>query len=114
MKLIIVLMVMLLAGCATNTGVVSIGKDTYMISGSGKSPGGYSGGEVKSDIIKIAAEYCRKDKKALQISRSMQNNMSFGINASAEIYFMCLPENDPEYKRPVFNKEPDTVVEIQK
>jgi hypothetical protein len=35
-------------------------------------------------------------------------------SSTAELYFRCLPANDPELKRPDFKTEPATVVEVDK
>ena len=85
-----------------------------MVSGSGKSPGGYSGSEVKAAAFREANEYCVKNGKKIQVVNTNQRDMSFGVNATAELQFMCLSERDAELSRPKLRKEADQVIEIKK
>jgi len=114
MKLLSLASIVLLLGCTTTTGVVPIGKDTYMVSGSGKSPGGYSGSDVKAAAFKEATAYCAGLGKHLQILHTDQRDMSFGKNATAELQFMCLDSSDTELTRPRLTKEADQVIEVRK
>ena len=91
-----------------------MGKDTYMVSGTGKSPGGYSGGEVKVAALKEATQFCSGMKKQVQIVRTDQRDMSFGVNATAELQFMCLDSTDSEFARPRLKKDADQVIEVKK
>lgn len=100
------------AGCTTTTGVVPIGKDTFLVSGTGKSPGGYSGTQVKVDAIKQATAYCKGQNLEMQIVRTEQRDMSFGELATAEVHFMCIEPTDSEFRRPKFKPDPTTVVEV--
>ena len=101
-----------LSGCATSTGVVPMGKDTYMIAIGGKTTA--SGGKLKAQALKEAAEYCSQKNKQLQVVNTQQRDMSFGIDPSAEIQFMCLDSSDVEFQRPKMQKAPDNVIEIRK
>lgn len=102
-----------LIGCATSTGVVSIGEDTYMLGTSGKSPGGFTGTEAKALAFEQASQFCESKGKKMQIVNTQQSDMSFGKNASAEIQFMCLTAGDSELGRPRLTKVPDSVIEIK-
>lgn len=114
MKSINFLVLALLTGCATSTGVVPIGQDTFMISGSGKSPGGYSGSEVKAASYREASQYCTSLGKKLQVVNTRQNDQSFGVNATAELTFMCLDATDAELSRPKLRNEANQVIEVRK
>ncbi len=85
-----------------------------MVSGTGKSPGGYSGYEVKAAAFKEATQFCATQNRQVQIVHTAQRDMSFGVNANAEIQFMCLEANDSELSRPRLKKDADQVIEVRK
>ena len=85
-----------------------------MIAGRGKSPGGYSGGEVKASAIREANQYCSASGKKLQVVNSTQSDMRFGVEAAAELQFMCLESDDSDYTRTAVKREADSIVEIRK
>jgi len=109
-----VLAVLVLVACASSSGVIPIGKDIYMVSGRGKSPGGYSGAEVKAAALREANQYCANAGKKVQVVTSSQSDMRFGVEAAAELQFMCLDSSDSDYSRTTVKKEADRVVEIRK
>jgi len=113
MKLYILASCFLIAGCATSTGVVPIGQDTYMISGSANRAGGSSGAVVKANAFREATQFCAETGKKLQVVSTHQTDIGFGVNASAEIQFMCLDPNSPEYSRPNIKKDADKVIEVR-
>lgn len=114
MKILIIALALLLTACASTNEIVPIGKDTYMVSGWGKSPGGYSGAEVKANAIKQAGKFCADQGKHVQVVSSAQRDMTFGINATAELQFMCLSSNDNDFSRTPVKREADSSVEIRK
>lgn len=81
---------MALAGCASNTGVVPIGNNTYMHSKMG-SMTTFSGGAVKAELFKEAAAFCAKDGRQLTPLDSSSKDSGLGTYASAEIQFRCDP-----------------------
>lgn len=85
-----------------------------MIAGRGKSPGGYSGGEVKAAAMREANQYCSASGKKLQVVNSTQSDMRFGVEAAAELQFMCLESDDADYSRSTVKREADRIVEIRK
>ena len=89
----------LLAGCASSTGVVKYGEDTYMVSGTKKVPNYASGSEVKVSILSEANDYCNNMGKKVKLVNSQQKDQGFFESASAEIQFKCLNANDPELKQ---------------
>jgi hypothetical protein len=109
----IIFIVLFVSGCATSSGVIPIGLDTYMIARSQK---GFDtiGGQVKADVYKEAIAFCTKLKKNVQIVKVSQKDMvPFTSDAQAEIEFMCLDKDDPELTRPNLKKEADILIEIQ-
>jgi hypothetical protein len=112
MKILILVLALLLSACASTNDIVPVGKDTYMVSGWGKSPGGYSGAEVKANAIKEAGKFCANQGKQIQVVSSAQRDMTFGVNATAELQFMCLSSNDNDFSRTPVQREADSAIEI--
>jgi len=101
----------LTAGCATVSDVTPIGKDSYMVGVEVR--GGQNWTEVKAHAIKRASEYCVGQGKNMVLTHSETHGARGWTPQDAEIQFMCLADNDPEYKRVRMQKDPDTVVEIK-
>ncbi len=111
----IVIFVALLAGCASNSGIIPIGKDTYMASRQAAT--GFSGsGTLKAEAFQEASQYCANLGKSLQIVNTHEASPPyiFGNFPKAEIQFMCLDAKDAELGRPKLRKEADTVIEVKK
>jgi len=101
--------------CASNSGIVSIGPDTYMVSRQAAT--GFSGsGDLKAEAFREANQYCLSLKKVMQVVRTSEANPPyvFGNYPKAEVQFMCLNPGDPELARPKLKKDADTVIEIRK
>jgi hypothetical protein len=89
MRKLILPPLLLVAACATpNTGVVPIGKDTYMLSKMGGFTQ-YSGGEVKAELYKEAAAFCGKAGKQVVPGPSTSSDAGVAKYSSAEIQFRC-------------------------
>lgn len=104
-----------LVGCASHTGIVSMGKDTYMIAK--QQATGFPGlGNMKAEIISEASRHCTALGKELQIVTTQETQPPYilGNYPRSEIQFMCLSAGDPELRRPKLEKTPDTVIEIKK
>lgn len=110
----ILIVAVTLVGCASNSGVVPIGKDTYMVSRQAAT--GFSGmGTLKADAFKEADAFCRSQSKVLQVVRTQDAQPPFilGNFPKTEVEFMCLIEGDPELGRPKLRKEANTVIEVR-
>ena len=104
-----------LAGCASNSGVVTIGPDTFMISKQAAT--GFPGlGNLKADAFKEANQYCIGQGKHIRVVNTTETSPPyvFGNYPRAEIEFMCLDDKDPELTRPKLEKTPETIIEIRK
>ena len=115
MKLVYFSLALLLAGCASNSGVVPIGQDTFMVSRQAAT--GFSGsGTLKAEAFQEANDYCLQHKKTLQVVHTAEAHPPYvlGNFPKAEVQFMCLDANDAELVRPKLRKEADTVIEIRK
>lgn len=101
-------------GCATNTGVIPIGEDSWMVSRQAGS--GFSGvGTIKAEAFQEATDFCTAKSKSLQVIGVKEAEPPF-INGNwykAEIFFMCLSKGDEELTRPNLQQEPDTIIEIR-
>jgi len=103
-----------LAGCASNSGVVPIGPDTFMISRQAAT--GFPGlGTLKADAFKEANQYCIGQGKHIRVVNTTETAPPyiFGNYPRAEIEFMCLDEKDSDLTRPKMEKAPDIVIEVK-
>ena len=110
-KLFAVLLCLGLVGCASNSGVVPIGLDTYMVSRQAAT--GFSGsGDLKARVFQEANQYCMNHGKKLEVVSTHEASPPyvFGNFPKADVQFMCLDANDPQLTRPHLEKEPDVVV----
>lgn len=110
---IVVLSLLSLSACASSTGIVPMGQDTYMVSHGGGSAF-TSTGAMKAECIQEAAEYCSKNSKVFQVTHTQESPAWPGHFATAEVQFMCLSPGDPELTRPKMRADPTQVIEIRK
>jgi hypothetical protein len=99
-----------IVGCAGSGGVVPIGKDTYMVSGTGY----ISGGSVVADLYREAGQFCAGRQRELQPIYETSKDAAAYTYASAEIHFRCLAEDDPELRRPTLEPSANVRVRIDK
>jgi len=97
-----------LAGCGTTSKVLTLGPDTYRVSASKHN---LSGGapEAEANALESAAAFCEGRSKQLIVS-----NMSSGFDRPYYTYtatFRCLAPGDPDLRRPVYQSEPDLVIQ---
>jgi hypothetical protein len=107
--------VVLVGGCAANSGVVPIGQDTYMVSRQAAT--GFSGsGNLKAEAFQEANEFCVSQGKLIQVVSTSEARPPYVVGnfPKAEIQFMCLSRGDAELSRPRLKPGPDTVIEIRK
>lgn len=103
-------LVVLLTGCASSTGVVPIGPDTYMVGG--KALGlGASGHDATADLYREAGAYCASQSKQLMPVNVQSADGGVGRFPSAKLEFRCLERGDPQLGRPTMQQRPDTVIE---
>lgn len=81
---------LVLAGCATSSGVVPTGNNEYLISRSEK---GFdkTGSQVKADALKEANSFCNNQNKQMEIIKvTSKDMMPFKSDAQAELQFRCV------------------------
>jgi hypothetical protein len=107
MKKVIAVVAIMLSGCASYTGIVPIGKDTYMVAK--QQATGFPGlGNMKAELMVDASKYCSSQGKSLQLVSTNESQPPYvlGNYPRSEINFMCLNEGDPELKRPKLENNP--------
>ena len=91
MKKLLMLSAVILAGCASNSGVVAMGSDTYFVSRQAAT--GIGGmGNLKAEAIGEASQFCGAKGKALQIEsqKDAQPPFVLGNYPKTELQFKCV------------------------
>ena len=91
MKKVLLLCVVVLAGCAANSGVVPMGEDRFMVSRQAAT--GFSGsGTLKAEALKEADEHCKKINRVLVVRKVTEAKPPYilGNYPKAEIEFSCV------------------------
>jgi hypothetical protein len=115
LTVIITIISLTMCACASHTGVVPMGQDTFMIAK--QQATGFPGlGNMKAELIAEASRHCASLGKEIQIisTHETQPPYIFGNYPRSEIQFMCLAVGDRELQRPKLRKAPDTVIEVRK
>lgn len=105
MKRLSFALTVILSGCASHSGVIAMGKDTFMISK--QQATGFPGlGNMKAEIISEAVHYCESNGKEFQIVSAQETQPPYllGNYPRSEIQFMCLFTGDRELGRPKIQK----------
>lgn len=89
-----IIFVFFLAGCASNTGIVSMGGGTYMIAKQ-QATGMPGLGNMKAEIINEASAHCLKSGRDLNIisAHETQPPYIFGNYPRSEVEFNCRDKN---------------------
>jgi len=110
----IAVLTLAVSACASHTGVVPMGRDTFMIAK--QQATGFPGlGNMKAEIIAEASQHCAALGKELQIVSTQETQPPYvlGNYPRSEIQFMCLAADDQELQRPKLQKAPDSVIEVR-
>ena len=89
--ILIVLMGILVAGCATSTGVIPMGQNTYMVSNRSMAPGA-SLGAAKAAVLVEAKDFCQSKGNDFKTLNTTDVPRSFGQMPEAAIQFECVPK----------------------
>ena len=90
MRHLFVVLSALLSACASTSGVVPLGGDTYLIARSEKSLS-TTGSRVKADALKEANQYCAAAGKRLEVVKATDRDMvPFKSDPQAEVEFRCV------------------------
>jgi hypothetical protein len=85
------LLAIALAACQSSEPA-RMGKDRYMLSGTGAWGGWSSGTAIKSELYRQATEFCQRQGKQMVPGPAVSNDIGFDDIARAEVQFQCLPE----------------------
>lgn len=100
---------------ASNSGVVPIGPDTYMVSRQAAT--GFTGlGSLKADAFGEASAHCVAEGKRIRVTNTSEDPGPYilGNFPRADIQIVCLGNGDVELTRPKMTQAPDTVIKIEK
>jgi hypothetical protein len=86
---IVIVYAAVIAGCASTTGVVSMGKDTYLIAREDNGPAA-SLGAIKAATFKEAASFCSGQGKTMQVTKESDTPRSFGKFPQTTLQFTCV------------------------
>lgn len=89
MKLHALVLASLLAGCASTTGVVPIGQNTFMIAREDNGPAA-SLGALKAATFKEAGAFCAGQAKTMQVSKESDTPRSLGQFPQTTLQFQCI------------------------
>ena len=78
-----------LAGCASTTGIVATGKDTFMVSREDNSPAA-SLGKIKAATFKEAGAYCAGQGKSVKTLSETDTPRSLGQFPQTTLRFTCV------------------------
>lgn len=112
MKINILIIALVLTGCASTSEVIQMGKDTYTVGATVR--GFQSHSDARTLGLKKASEYCTSMGKVVSVTNTRSSGVSGWTPLDSEVIFRCLDENDSENQRPIFKKEADTKIEISK
>ena len=112
-RLALMLMILVfLTSCAQNSGIVTVGPDTFMVSRQAAT--GFTGmGTLKAQALEEARRFCSSSKKEVQVVNTTDSQPPYilGNFPRTEVQFMCLSTGDPELTRPKLGSRPDVVIE---
>lgn len=90
-NLVVVLVALGSVGCASNTGVVPAGGDTYLIAKQAAT--GFPGlGNLKGEALQEANQYCVRDGKSMEVVNTSETKPPYllGNYPRAEVQFRCV------------------------
>jgi hypothetical protein len=101
-----------IAACAS-TGIMPIGKDTYMVSKQ-SATGFQSAVGVKGEVLAEANEFCAKQGLVMVlVSLNTKDGVPGRRYATAELVFRAVRPEDAENQRPKLERGADSTIEIR-
>lgn len=89
-RIILAIVAGALAGCAVSTGVVSMGKDTYMVAVHDSSPAGTLA-DVKIKALKDVTKFCNQKGQTFVVTGGYDVPRTKGQDPQVEVQFKCVP-----------------------
>ena len=93
MKYVPLLLFVLLGSCASNSGVISLGNDRFIISKQAAT--GFPGvGSIRTEALREASEECQKSGRAVDIESQEESEPPYllGNYPRVEITFRCVED----------------------
>lgn len=90
-KVLLLMIVSLFYGCAYNSGVIPISKDTFMVSRQART-GFFGMANLKAEAVQEATDYCISKGKALYVTSTNESQPPYILAnyPRAEVQFMCV------------------------
>jgi hypothetical protein len=112
--LIVLALIVGLSGCATSSGVLKMGPDTYSVNATASpARGGVSG--AKRMVYEEANQECSKQGKEMLVVNERLTRTPYQGAGSVDLTFRCLSKGDPEMeKRPEYQDRPDVIIQDQR
>ena len=108
---LLLFLALVFSGCAHSSGVVPMGRDTYLLSKSGLG----SESLLKASAYREASEWCKQQGLVMvPVSEKTKSGNERDPFSSAEIVFRGVKEGDKDDKRTTVRQAPDTVIEVIK
>lgn len=98
-KLVSVMCVAALVGCASTSQVTPYGKDTYILA-SEDIWGAYSSSSMQVNAARKAGEFCASQGKVMRVRSTTQEGTQLWTGTSSSLVFSCIAEGDSENTRP--------------
>lgn len=97
------------AGCASSSGVLKLGPDTYSVSA--VAPPG-EGGRTGAQRIALteANQHCAQQSREILVTNMAGSSDPMG-RGGFQVTFRCLSKGDPELMRPDFQRPADVRIE---
>lgn len=103
----------MLTGCVSTSEVTEIGKDTYMV-GTEARGGMQTKGKAMTANVKAANAFCGEKGKKMMLTHTETSGIPGWSPVDAEIQFVCLDADDPQYRQTILRKDPTEVIQITK
>ena len=95
MRFVCLVLPILLSSCAQNSGIVSMGDGSYMVSRQAAT--GFTGmGTLKADALKEAFQQCLQENKSVEVTRTIDAQPPFilGNFPKTEVFFSCVAKQE--------------------
>lgn len=103
-------LVLALSACATSSGVVKMGPDTYSTSAYAAPARGGAAGAKRTAYEDAFGECAKLGREMLVTNERAHINENGG--GSMDLTFRCLPKGDPELaNRPTYTDRPNVIIE---
>jgi len=93
-KVILIPLLLLATSCASNSGIVPLGNNTFIIAKQAAT--GFSGtGAIKTEALQEASAECRKSSQAVEIQHMEESQPPYllGNYPKIELTFKCIVES---------------------